>query len=405
MKTVDGGLNWKELSPDITGKDGRGVVYTIAPSPLRAEVVWAGSDTGHVHVTRDGGTTWSEVTPPGVSEWSKITLIEASHFDPAVAYAAIDRHRLDDYKPYIFRTRDFGKTWTPVTSGLAEPAFLNAVREDTERRGLLFAGTETGVYVSFNDGDAWEPLQLNLPVTSVRDLAIHGDDLVIATHGRSFWIMDNITPLRQTAQGDVFLYKPATAIRITSEEFQGTPLPPEMPTAKNPPDGAVIDFHLANAVEEVTLEILKGNEVFRKISSRDQPREPRMGQGIADYWKAAPEKLSTGAGLNRFVWDVHYNDPGPMAPPGAYTVRLTVAGKSYTQPLIVKMDPRSTATPTELSQQFELGLKISQALARSKDSREVAALLNAALGVVNSADRTPPAVAYKMYEEAMAKLK
>ena len=221
MKTVDGGLHWETISPDLTGatgemrttaedkkpqgpptlenakREGYGVVFTIAPSPLNRDLIWAGSDTGLIHVTRDGGKNWKDVTPPGLSDWSKISLIEASHFDPAVAYAAVDRSRLDDQTPYIYRTRDYGASWQLVTNGIAAPAFLRAVREDPQTKGLLFAGTEFGVYVSFDDGDHWQSLQLNLPVTGVRDLTIHGDDLVIATYGRSFWILDNITPLRQ----------------------------------------------------------------------------------------------------------------------------------------------------------------------------------------------------------------
>ena len=172
---------------------GFGVVYSIAPSPLKADEIWAGSDTGLLHLTRDGGKSWQDVTPKGLSDWSKIAMIEASRFDPAVAYVAVDRHRLDDQKPYLYRTRDYGKTWQPIVTGIAETSFVNAIREDTQIKGLLFAGTELGIYVSFDDGDHWQPLQLNLPVTSVRDITIHGDDLIVATHGRSFWILDDIT--------------------------------------------------------------------------------------------------------------------------------------------------------------------------------------------------------------------
>ena len=217
MKTTDGGLHWEKISPDLTGASpeaasakssepvtaanakqlGYGVVYTIAPSPLNPELIWAGSDTGLLHVTRDGGKSWQNVTPPGVTDWSKVTMIEASHFDPATAYAAVDRHRLDDQRPYLYRTRDYGKTWQEITSGIGATSFLNAIREDTQTKGLLFAGTELGVYVSLDDGDQWQSLQLNLPVTSVRDIAVHGDDLVIATHGRAFWILDNMALLRQ----------------------------------------------------------------------------------------------------------------------------------------------------------------------------------------------------------------
>src|SRR5215472_772143 len=279
MKTTDGGLHWQQISPDLTGaaasapkeepdapatvqnamERGFGVVYSIAPSPKKAEVIWAGSDTGLIHVTTDGGKSWSDVTPKAVSAWSKIAMIEASHLDPAAAYVAVDRHRLDDQAPYLYRTQDYGKTWQPIASGIGPSAFVNAIREDLKQPGLLFAGTERGVYVSFDDGDHWQPLQLNLPVTSVRDFAIHGDDLVIATHGRAFWIMDNITPLRQIAAGvkadKTYLFEPAVAVRVDNDVFLGSPFPPEEPMSKNPSDGAVIDYYLPANAQKLTLEI------------------------------------------------------------------------------------------------------------------------------------------------------
>ncbi len=274
LKTTDGGLHWEKISPDLTGsavdaatekfagpttvqnakERGYGVVFTIAPSPLKAGEIWAGTDTGLIHLTTDGGKNWKNVTPPGLSDWSKITLIEASHFDPAVAYAAVDRHRLDDQAPYLYRTRDYGKTWQLSTAGIGPSSFLNAIREDTERKGLLFAGTELGVYVSFDDGNHWQSLQLNLPASSVRDLNIHGDDLVIATHGRSFWILDDITPLRHAdaavQAANAWLYKPEIAVRVDNDLFLGTPLPPEEPTAKNPPDGAILDYYLKSPARQ-----------------------------------------------------------------------------------------------------------------------------------------------------------
>jgi photosystem II stability/assembly factor-like uncharacterized protein len=267
MKTVDGGLHWQTISSDLTGSTRQlgdktegpttvenakqrayGVVFTISPSTLNRDTIWAGSDTGLIHLTRDGGKTWKDVTPSGLTAWSKISFIEASHFDAAVAYAAVDRSRLDDQTPYLYRTRDYGATWQLITKGIAAKAFLRGIREDTERRGLLFAGTELGVYVSFDDGGDWQSLQLNLPVTSVRDLAVHGDDLIIGTHGRSFWILDDITPLRQAFDVEkdkaFWLYHPAAAYRIDNDSFAGTPLPPEEPTGENPPAGAIIDYLL-----------------------------------------------------------------------------------------------------------------------------------------------------------------
>lgn len=397
LKTADGGLHWETISPDLTGSTvqpgdkkpegpptvenakqrGYGVVFTIAPSPLAREVIWAGSDTGLIHITRDGGKTWKDVTPKGLSDWSKISLIEASHSDQAVAYAAVDRSRLDDRAPYIFRTRDFGATWQPITNGIAPTAFVRAVREDRKRKGLLFAGTELGVYVSFDDGDHWQPLQLNLPVTSVRDLTVHGDDLVVATHGRSFWILDDINPLREVSDAATanafFLYRPATAYRIDNDSFQGTPIPPEEPTAENPPTGAMIDYFLKASASKVQLEILDTQQnVVRKFSSDDPtPKHPPLP--VAQRWFSKPETLERTSGMHRFVWNLtwrssggpsvdeeaEYRNPsGPKAVPGAYQVRLTVDGQSQTEPLRLVMDPRSAATAEILQQQFDLAQPI-----------------------------------------------
>jgi photosystem II stability/assembly factor-like uncharacterized protein len=394
MKTTDGGLHWQTISPDLTGAEasatnisgpptvqdakqrGYGVVYTIAPSPLDAKLIWVGSDTGLIHVTRDGAKTWTKVTPKDVTDWSKISLIEASHFNPAEAYAAIDRHRLDDQAPYLYRTRDYGQTWQPITEGIHAPAFLRAVREDPTHKGLLFAGTEFGIYLSFDDGDHWQSLQLNLPVTSVQDMVIHGDDLVIATHGRSFWILDNITPLRQATdirQAGAWLYRPATAVRIDNAGFMGTPLPPEEPTAENPPNGAMIDYFLPNSAEHVKIEIFDAqHELVRRFSS-DTPRQAqRPPVPMAERWFPKPQIPNKAAGMHRFVWNLtwgaelpdsgeeeEYAAPrGPRAAPGDYEVRLTIDGKTFTQPLRITMDPRSTATPQELAQQVKLGREI-----------------------------------------------
>ena len=396
MKTTDGGLHWQTISPDLTGANGKlgdkkpetptlenskrlgyGVVYSIAPSSLNKDLIWAGSDTGLIHLTRDGGKNWKDVTPSGLGDWSKISLIEASRFDPAEAYAAVDRHRLDDQTPYLYRTRDYGASWQRITTGLQAPGFLRAVREDPQRRGLLFAGTELGVYVSFDDGDHWQSLQLNLPVSAVHDLVIHGDDLVIATHGRSFWILDGITPLRQTSEamkaGGPWLYRPGTAVRIDNDAFAGTPLPPDEPTAENPPSGAVLDYYLPRATDHIRLEILDGkNEVVRAFSSDDRPSAKRSQLAVAERWLTTPQIPETAAGMHRLVWDFAWHSSGgqevddfeaatpggPRVVPGEYQVRLTVDGKSQVQPLKVVMDPRSSATPGELAEQFQLGQKM-----------------------------------------------
>jgi photosystem II stability/assembly factor-like uncharacterized protein len=420
MKTADGGLHWETISPDLTGaagsahdaedrksgekvKDppsldqakraGYGVVFTIAPSPLNRDLIWAGSDTGLIHLTRDGGKNWKDITPPGLSDWSKISLIEASHFDPAVAYAAVDRGRLDDRTPYLYRTRDYGATWQPVTNGMTAPAFLRAVREDPQSKGLLFAATEFGVYVSWDDGDHWQSLQLNLPVTGVRDLTIHGDDLVAATFGRSFWILDNITPLRQALAarrvGGPWLYSPAPAIRVDNDSFSGTPLPPEEPAAENPPNGAMMDYFLPSPASDVRLEIFDAQQnLVRRFSSESrssashfsadqssQSQETWKHQPlpVAERWFPKPEVLEKTAGMHRFVWNLtwsssggpaadedagYHNPSGPKAAPGIYEVRLTVDGKTQDQSLKIVMDPRSPATSEVLAQQLQLGQQI-----------------------------------------------
>ena len=395
MKTVDGGLHWETISPDLTGaiqrpgdkqtqgpptvenakQRGYGVVFTIAPSALNRELIWAGSDTGLIHLTRDGGKTWKDVTPQGLSDWSKISLIEASHFDPSVAYATVDRSRLDDQTPYLYRTRDYGATWQLITHGIAAPAFLRAVREDPQSKALLFAGTEFGVYVSFDDGNDWQSLQLNLPISSVRDLMLHGDDLVVATHGRSFWILDNITPLRQASEAGkanaAWLYHPAAAVRVDNDSFPGTPLPPEEPTAENPPRGAMIDYFLKSPASNVKLEIFDAQQkVVRKFSAEDQSVGKHPPLPVAERWFPKPEVLEKTPGMHRFLWNLtwgssggpsvdeeaEYRNPsGPKVVPGIYQLRLTVDGRTRSQPLEVLMDPRSPATAEILRQQLQLG--------------------------------------------------
>jgi photosystem II stability/assembly factor-like uncharacterized protein len=410
MKTVDGGLHWQAISPDLTGAtppagDGKaqapptienaeqrgfGVVFTIAPSALNRDLIWAGSDTGLIHLTRDGGQSWKDVTPKGLTAWSKISLIEASHFNPAVAYAAVERSRLDDQTPYLYRTRDYGTSWQPITDGISAPAFLRAIREDSERKGLLFAGTEFGVYVSFDDGDHWQSLQLNLPVTSVRDLTIHGEDLIVATHGRSFWILDNITPLRQVSdaqQANAFwLYRPAPAFRIDNDSFPGTPLPPEEPTAENPPAGATIDYFLKSPATNLRLEILDAHgDLVRRFSSEDQRPEKHAPVPIAERWFPKPQVLEKTPGMHRFVWSLNWgssggpsvdeesayrNPGGPRVVPGTYQLRLTVDGAVQSQALKIIMDPRSPATAEILQQQLQFGRQI---FAETVDARRVLA--------------------------------
>jgi hypothetical protein len=380
-KTTNGGESWTQISPDLTREDPgvpsnlneaaaadapadkrRGVIYTIAPSPLRAATIWIGTDDGLVQLTKDDGKTWQNVTPPALTSWSKVVMIEASHFDVNEAYAAVERHQLADYEPHIYRTLDAGKTWTEITKGLPVSVYVQTVKEDPNRRGLLFSGTERAVFVSFDDGDHWQSLQLNLPPASMRDLDIHGDDLIVATHGRGFWVLDNTSALRQintdVAGSSAHLFQPADAILMTPGNDNGTPMPRDEPLAENAPAGAMIDYYLkSNASGPVTLEIVDpAGEIVRKYSSEDKgpPVNPET-LNIPAYWVRPFEPLSTAAGMHRWIWDLRPTPPPrpaggggfggrgaiPMVLPGIYTVKLSVGGKNYTQPLVVKMDPRT----------------------------------------------------------------
>jgi photosystem II stability/assembly factor-like uncharacterized protein len=419
-QTRDRGNHWEKISPDLSRpnyeapasigiyKDDatkqahrRGVIYTVAPSPLDANRIWCGTDDGLIHLTTDAGKTWTNVTPPNISAWQKISLIEAGHFDPNTAYAAVNTLRVDDLHPHIFATHDSGKTWTEIVNGIQAGQIVNAVREDPERKGLLFAGGEKGVYISFDDGANWESLRLNLPASSVRDLIIKNDDLIVATHGRGFWILDNITPVRQCSRGtagdasrseaataidrqQTTLFKPQTALRVRANLNTDTPLPPDEPAGENPPDGAMMDYFLStNARDPVTIEIKdsKGQSV-RKYSSADklvQANPKRLK--IPSYWIRPQQSVSTKAGMHRFLWDMHYTPvPGvepefpisatyrntapaatsPWVAQGDYTVTMTVDGKTFSQPLTVAMDPRVKTSAADLREQFDLSWKLYQ---------------------------------------------
>jgi hypothetical protein len=364
----------------------RGVIYTVAPSPLDSNVIWAGTDDGLMHVTTNGGKNWQNITPPSVTEWSKVSLMEASHFDKQTAYAAINRIRLDDQKPHILRTKDGGKTWKEIVTGLPNDP-INAVREDPTTRGLLFAGSERAVYVSFNDGDSWEALRLNMPATSIRDLVIKDDDIVVGTHGRSFWILDDITPLRQIGPSvknanssdlkpispiskdftpATTLFSPQTAVRVRWNMWTDTPLPQEEPAGQNPPDGASINYYLAKTAKDVALEIYDNrNKLVRRFTNADKLYEIPEGN-VPFYWIRPQAILSGEAGGHRFMWDLHYapldvppsypigatflnTAPDPTAPwvmPSDYTIKLIVDGQTFQKPLTVKLDPR-VKTPWE----------------------------------------------------------
>jgi hypothetical protein len=397
FKTQNGGQSWEIISPDLSRESWdvpesigvyknenmksmprRGVVYTLAPSPLDVNLMWAGTDDGLIHVTRDGGKNWVNVTPPEITSWSKVSIMEASHFDKDVAYAAVNRIRLDDARPHIYKTTDGGKTWKEIVSGLPNDP-INSVKEDLQSKGLLFAGSERFVNVSFDDGDHWQSLRLNMPCTSVRDLVIKDDDLVIGTHGRSFWILDDITALRQAKKEMAvqnILYKPQAALRIRWSMNPDTPLPQEEPGGQNPPDGAVIDYYLKADAKDVTLEILNDkNEVVRKYSSKDKPYKiPELN--IPLYWIRPQQILSAARGHHRFLWDVQYapvnadvsfpmsaiyqntapDQTAPWAMPGDYKARLTVDGQRQEQKFTVKIDPRVQSSKAQLQEQFDLSM-------------------------------------------------
>ena len=399
--TKNGGKGWSKISPDLSRetyelpatlddyKDSptakpirRGVIYSLGLSPLDVNRIWAGTDDGLIWTTTDGGANWTNVTPPAMKPFWKVFNMDAGHSDALTDYAAINTMRLDDMRPHLFRTHDGGTTWSEIDNGIPDGAATSTIREDPKRKGLLYAGTETQVYVSFDDGDHWESLRLNMPATSIRDLAIKDDDLIAGTHGRGFMILDNVTPLRQIsaslAKDNVFLYAPATAIRIRNDMNPPTPWPPEMATGENPPDGAMIDYDLGPKFSgPVTLQVLDSKgEVVTEFKSTDPvpPLDPRYPDPT--LWARAPRTLSAEPGQHRFLWDMRYPEvPGmstgpdasaavphntpaisssPWVMPGTYTVRLIAAGETLSKPLPVVMDPRVKASQSDLEQQFAI---------------------------------------------------
>jgi hypothetical protein len=415
-KTVDQGRTWTEISPDLTRETWdvpasvgiyrssrsaqptrRGVIYTIAPSPIARGTIWAGTDDGLIQVTRDGGSTWRDVTPPALTAWDKVSILEASHFDTDTAYAAVNALRKDDLRPHIYRTRDAGRSWVEVTNGLPSHAPINAVREDPLRRGLLFAASELAVHVSFDDGESWLPLRNNMPATSVRDLVIKDADVVIGTHGRGFWILDDISPLRQitpdVARASSYLFRPAPAWRFRWNKNTDTPLPPDEPTAPNPPDGVTISYLLGAAITgPVTLEIIdvESGETIRRYSSEDEPEPFIEGRNTPDYWLRPDQRLAATPGLHRFTWDLRFAPPPtdrptypisavpgntPRVPhglwvrPGTYQVRLTAADQTLRQAVIVRMDPRVQTSMADLERQFTLSRSLDRAMRRLDTER------------------------------------
>jgi photosystem II stability/assembly factor-like uncharacterized protein len=449
FKTSDGGNSWQTISSDLTrespgipasvgtlipkGADKqRGVIYALAPSFKTINTLWAGTDDGLIWQTRDGGKKWNEITPKELTPWSKVTQISASHFDDDTAYASVSRFRINDEQPYIYRTHDSGKTWKLITAGLPEIGPVDTVREDPVRKGLLFAGTENAVWVSFDDGDHWQSLQLNLPHTSMRDLWIQDNDLIVATHGRSFWILDDIAPLREAsgtlAGEDAHLFAPAPAYRVQRDTYTDTPLPPDEPFAANPPDGASIDYYLRRiSSSPVTLEILDAQgKLVRKFSSDDKPDVSEADlkkQLIPLYWPRPFQALSAGARMHRWVWDLHYPPPisprhdypisaipgdtpryplGPTVLPGSYTARLTVNGKSYTAPFTVKMDPRVKTSAAGLEKKFQMEKSLATLLSQTSRAVMQAGSMNQSLQKLNQQATGATLDAVQAFEKKLA---
>lgn len=453
FKTRDGGVNWSVISPDLSRSSWdipasvgvftneqmktmprRGVIYTVAPSFKDSNVIWCGTDDGLIHVTRNGGKQWLEVTPPAITSWSKVSLMEASHFDVNKAYAAVNRIRLDDMKPHIYKTHDGGKTWKEIVQGLPDDP-INAVREDPVRKGLLYAGSERAVYVSFDDGEHWQTLRLNMPATSIRDLVIKDDDIVVGTHGRSFWILDDITPLRQISAAlsgqPVILYKPQQAWRVRWSTYTDTPVPQEEPAGENPPDGAVINYYLKGNANIVKLEILDSKGILvRTYTSNDKPYT-KPQDNVPDYWVRPQQILSASAGAHRFSWDLHYDPldveptfpisavykntpPDPTSPwvmPGTYTARLTVDGMVQSQTFVVKMDPRVKTALKDLQLQHDLSKSLydyrksllNQKPSTEQEKREQATKLSRServFDMLQGSDMTPTAAMIQAAVEA-----
>lgn len=439
-RSADGGRSWQTISPDLTGAStdathcdgdvsieaatacGYGVIFAIAPSPAADGLVWIGTDNGRVQLTRDEGKTWQNVTPPGMGDWTKVNIVDASPSDPATAYVAADRHRLDDASPLAWRTHDYGKTWSEIGRGLPAGAWVGVVRQDPKRKGLLYAGTSRGVHVSFDDGETWQSLQLNLPTTGINDMVVKGEDVVVATQGRALWALDGVTPLRHLAahalQSAGVFTPPATAYRVAASHNKDTPLPPEEPRAPNSPAGAVLDYFLPSAAPgPLTLEILgPGGELVRRFRSDDKPEALEADTYFAELWRPAPTPLPAKAGHNRFVWDLRYPRPraheydysiaavpgrptpllpqGPFVLPGTYELRISGAGEPLAQKLTVAQDPRRGEGAAELKSLLDFQREVIATLegavaSESGEARTVAGILTSLETDLEASDAPP----------------
>lgn len=414
-KTHDGGQHWEQISGDLTrarpevpasvgdyktetmeNMPQRAIVYAIGPSPLDKDIIWAGTDDGLIQVTRDGGKTWTNVTPTSITAWDKISQIDAGHFDAGTAYVAVNAIRKDDMLPHIYKTHDFGETWEEVVSGMNPSGPVNVVREDPKQKGLLYAGTEREVYFSADDGVSWQSLRMNMPASSIRDLVVHENDLVIGTHGRSIWILDDVSPLRELASlsgQNAYLFSPSDAYRVRFNMFSDTPLPPEEPTGENPPDGALIDYYLGADAQKVELNILDAEGgLVNHFSSNDRAEVLDTTQmQHPTYWIRPFKGVSGEPGHHRFVWNLRYKEPqganrafaiaavqyntpsgpeGPFVAPGTYKVQLKVDGKLFEKDITVKLDPRSEMSEEALALQTDLSLQTYKDYGRLQEIRE-----------------------------------
>lgn len=402
-RTRNGGYSWDIISPDLSREKPevpasigdfkteslntmprRGVIYAVSTSPIHRGIIWAGTDDGFIHVTNDGGTTWKNITPPSITSWDKISQLDAGHFDVNTAYASVNALRKDDTRPHLYRTHDGGASWKEIVNGIPDKNSMNVIREDPRQPGLLFAGSETQVFFSIDDGENWQSLKNNMPPTSIRDLVVKEDDLVIGTHGRSIWILDNISPLREMAAAlkttQHYLYTPALATRVRNNILHETPLPPEEPAGQNPPDGAILDYHLDKQVSKVSIEIVTlENELVRRYANDEVEEKVDFGSvAYPAYWLKLYKTVGNQAGHHRLVWDMKYTPPagtdremsiaavyqntpsgpdGPYVHPGIYKVKLTTDGVSTEKQLKVQLDPRIKISDADLKSQYDLSME------------------------------------------------